>query len=216
MLFYSAVAMLLLIGITSSTTAQTSTEEIVVTGADTVQDMPITYSQDLMDSISSVGSRFVVHYANVMKYYSIAPIPGQLESLLGQIAPRFILQNANTNRELTLNYPVALIGDTTSPGVSAIEITPAGETSTTISWTTDEYADSTVECGTESGTYTMTFSDPLYVEQHAVTLTGLTAGTIYYCRVSGADLSGNTYQGEEFSFEQEETFFIYLPIVMRY
>lgn len=72
-----------------------------------------------------------------------------------------------------------------------------------------------VKCGTQSGMYTMTFSDPLYVRVHAVTLTGLTAGTMYYCQISSTDLSGNTYQSQEFSFEQVEELFIYLPLVLR-
>ena len=61
----------------------------------------------------------------------------------------------------------------------------------------------------------MTFSDPLYAKVHVVTLTGLTAGTTYYCQISSTDLSGNTYQSQELSFEQLENFFIYLPLVLR-
>ena len=128
---------------------------------------------------------------------------------------RFVFEFAKANRYITLSFPVDLINDTTPPQGSNITVRPAGETSTTITWTTDEYADSTVKCGTQPGNYTMTFSDPLYVKQHSITLTGLTPGTTYYCICRSTDQSGNTYQSQEFSFEQAEETFIYLPLVLR-
>jgi hypothetical protein len=108
-----------------------------------------------------------------------------------------------------------MIGDSEAPQGSGIEFETTGTYTTTVTWTTDEYADSTVECGTESGAYTMTFSDTLYVKIHAVTLTGLTPETRYYCRITSTDPSGSTYQSQEFSFEQAEETFVYLPLVLR-
>ncbi len=172
----------------------------------------------LDDLLDTLQSRFVMEFANANKVYTLMPIPGQLNTFLGQIAPRFILQYANANRELELNFPVGLIDDSTPPQGSAIEVETAGESSTTISWTTDEFADSTVQYGTQSGAYTMISSDPLYVKQHNVTLTGLTSETTYYCKVSSTDLSGNTYQSQEFSFEQVDeygSYWVYLPLILR-
>jgi hypothetical protein len=169
----------------------------------------------LEDLLDAMAPRFVMEFANANKVYDLTPIPAELDTLLGQVAPRFVLEYANANREIGLVFPIDLIDDNTPPQGSTIEIETAGETSTIISWTTDEYADSTVECGTQSGTYTMTFSDPLYVKVHAVIVTGLTPGTTYYCQISSTDLSGNTYQSQEFSFEQAEETFVYLPLVLR-
>ena len=45
--------------------------------------------------------------------------------------------------------------------------------------------------------------------------TGLIAGMTHYCRVSSTDLSGNTYQSQESTFEQSEGSSIYLPLVLR-
>ena len=187
----------------------------VIYGADNLKNLSVNTSSELNTLVSNIEPRFVMEFANANKFYTLTPIPSQLDTLLGQVAPRFVLQYANTSREITLGFPVDLVDDTTPPQGSNIEAEPAGETSTTVSWTTDEYADSTVECGTQSGTYTMTFSDPLYARVHAVTLTGLTAGTTYYCQVTSTDLSGNPYQSQEFSFEQVEDVFIYLPLVLR-
>jgi hypothetical protein len=169
----------------------------------------------LNDLLTTLQPRFVIEFARANKYYALTPVPSQLNTLLGQIAPRFVLEFAKANSYITLSFPVALINDTTPPQGSNITVKPAGETSTTITWATDEYADSTVRCGTQSGNYTMTFSDPLYVKQHSITLTDLTPGTTYYCVCSSTDQSGNTYQSQEFSFEQAEETFIYLPLVLR-
>ena len=170
----------------------------------------------LDDLLATLQPRFVMEFANANKVYDLTPMPNQLGSLLlDNLKPRFILQYANANRELSLSFPVDLIGDSEAPQTSEIELATTGAYTATVTWTTDEYADSIVECGTESGAYTMTFSDTRYVKVHAVTLTGLTPDTTYYYRISSTDLSGNTYQSEEFSFEQSEEKFIYLPLVLR-
>lgn len=169
----------------------------------------------LKDLLTTLQPRFVIEFARANKFYTLTPIPSQLDTLIGQIAPRFVFEFAKANRYMTLSFPVDLINDTTPPQGSNITVKPAGETSTTITWATDEYADSTVRCGTQSGNYTMTFSDPLYVKQHSITLTDLTPGTTYYCVCSSTDLGSNTYQSQEFSFEQAEETFIYLPLVLR-
>jgi hypothetical protein len=169
----------------------------------------------LADLLKALQPRFVMAFANANRFYDLTPIPGELETLLGRMAPRFVIEFANANRQIRLQYPVALIDDDRPPAASSIEVAPSGQTRATISWTTDEYADSVVECGTRSGTYTMSFSDPLYVKVHRVTLTGLTPETTYYCQASSRDLSGNTYRSPEFSFEQGGESFIYLPLVLR-
>jgi len=169
----------------------------------------------LNDLLTTLQPRFVIEFARANKYYALTPIPSQLDTLLGQITPRFVLEFAKANRYITLSFPLNLINDTTPPQGSNITAKSAGETSATVTWVTDEYADSTVRCGTQPGNYTMTFSDPLYVKPHSITLTGLTAGTTYYCVCSSTDPSGNTYQSQQFSFKQVEEVFIYLPLVLR-
>jgi hypothetical protein len=169
----------------------------------------------LRSRIDNTNPRVVFQHAHANQHVTLTPAPTALRSLIGAIAPRIVFQHAQANRLLALGYPVTLIGDTTPPQVSRIAVAVLGDDSALIAWTTNEFADSTVQCGTSSGAYTMTFSDPLYVKQHAVTLTGLTVGTTYYCRCSSTDLSGNTRQSQEFSFEQTDRTFIYLPLVLR-
>jgi|GEM_PF-803603 len=156
----------------------------------------------LNDLLVTLQPRFVMQFAHANRHIALTPVPAQLNTFLEQLLPRFTIQFAHANQEFTLHYPIALIGDTVSPQVSQVDVEGIGEDSAIVTWATDEYADSTVRCGTESDIYTMTFSDPLYVEQHAVTLTGLTPGTVYYCICSSTDMSGNTTHSQEFNFEQ--------------
>jgi hypothetical protein len=166
--------------------------------------------------LSAIDPRFVMAFAHANESYDLTPVPTQLEALLEEVVPRFVIGFANSSRQIGLQYPADLIDDDRPPEASTVEVSPSGQTRATVSWTTDEFADSTVECGTQSGTYTLTFSDPLYVKAHMVTLTGLTPETTYHCQASSTDLSGNTYQSEEFSFEQAGESFIHLPLVLRH
>jgi hypothetical protein len=115
--------------------------------------------------------------------------------LLIPIPDRFILQYANTNRELQLAYPTALFNDVTPPQINDVAANFG-----IITWITDEFADSEVIYGESAGQYTQSVQDPLYVKQHEITLTGLTAGTTYYYKVRSADRSGNTFESVEYSF----------------
>ena len=61
----------------------------------------------------------------------------------------------------------------------------------TVTWTTDEPADSRVDYGTTAGSLTQNATDASAVTAHSVRLTGLTPGTTYHYRVRSADGSGN-------------------------
>lgn len=67
--------------------------------------------------------------------------------------------------------------------------------------------------GSQSGSYSETVSDSLYVKQHRVMLSGLTPGNRYYCRVQSTDRSRNTATSGEYSFTAN--YLGYLPVVLR-
>lgn len=135
-----------------------------------------------------------------------------LQTLFGQVAARIVLQYANTSRQVTLAYPVALIGDAVPPQISNVQAqnVPDG---VKITWTTNEFATSEVRYGTTSGTYTQTVSDPLFERTHSLTLTGLTAGRMYYFVVRGADRSGNQAQSGQHQIRAQMTLFV--PLIQR-
>ncbi len=83
--------------------------------------------------------------------------------------------------------------DTFSPTMSNITISDVDSSSATISWTTDEPADSTVEYGL-TNSYGSTESDATLSSSHSITLDGLTANSTYYFLVTTTDAAGNESQ----------------------
>src|SRR5262245_34673666 len=72
--------------------------------------------------------------------------------------------------------------DTTAPTLNALSATP-GLQDATVSWTTDEAADSQVEYGTSAAYGSSTPLAAALVTSHAVTLSSLNAATTYHYRV---------------------------------
>jgi hypothetical protein len=76
----------------------------------------------------------------------------------------------------------------TISGVSASNIT---DTTATITWTTDQQADSTVDYGNTTALGSTVYSGNL-TTSHVVDLTGLTSATLYYYQVSSANSESTT------------------------
>ena len=81
--------------------------------------------------------------------------------------------------------------DITPPLISNVSISGVTSTSATITWTTNELADSVVNYNT-SLPLIYTASDPTLVINHSITLTGLNPDTTYYFEVQSTDTAGNT------------------------
>jgi hypothetical protein len=146
----------------------------------------------------AVSSRIATQNANTMRFIELGKPPTPFQTLLNQAAQRVILLGANTARQQQMIYPRSLVGDTAAPVISARSAAPAAG-GIRVTWTTDEFADSTIIFGTQPGVYPQTRADPLYVRSHAILLTGLPPGT-YYCRMQSRDQSGNAAQSAEGSF----------------
>ena len=187
-------------------------DRIIVNYADEVRETSVSLVQNLWTSLASIEPRIVVQYANTIRGEGLAAVPSTLQTLLGQVSDRIIFQYANTNRELQLVYPAALFNDTTPPQISDITASLTGSDSATITWTTDEFADSQVIYGTQPGLYPQTVINTLYTKQHRIIL-GLTSGATYYYKVRSTDRSGNTTWSSENSFSAQ--LYVYLPLVMR-
>ncbi len=83
--------------------------------------------------------------------------------------------------------------DNTPPIITNVNAQPSADgTSVTITWQTNEPANSSVNYGTNAGTLNNQHADANAVTSHSITLTGLTPGTVYYYRVSSSDGSINT------------------------
>ncbi|MCK4757107.1 MAG: PKD domain-containing protein [Thermoplasmata archaeon] len=89
---------------------------------------------------------------------------------------------------------VVTIGfDKTPPVISSVLVSNIGDASATITWTTDEPSDSTVNYSINSDlTSNSTVYDATMTTSHSVALTGLTPSTTYYFEVSSSDELNNT------------------------
>ena len=113
------------------------------------------------------------------------------------------LEDAKAYEALT--FPEGLIPDTTSPVITNVTVTNITNNSATITWTTDEIADSVVNYGIESVIYTEIESDSLFLINHTIAVTPLSPETNYYFVVNSTDRSGNSAESSEYRFSTTGT-----------
>ncbi len=89
--------------------------------------------------------------------------------------------------------------DVTPPVISNIQSSSITQTTATITWTTDELSNSSVNYGTTTS-YGSTTSNATNVTSHTIGLSGLTANTLYHYRVNSTDASNNTATSGDFTF----------------
>jgi hypothetical protein len=102
----------------------------------------------------------------------------------------------NATTSATVNFTV----DSTPPTISAVQATGLTQNSATVTWTTDEAADSQVKYGTTVAYGSTTTLDATKVTTHSVTLSGLSAGTLYHYQVVSKDANGNTATSADATF----------------
>jgi hypothetical protein len=90
--------------------------------------------------------------------------------------------------------------DTTPPVVSAVTATAISASGATISWTTNEAADSQVVYGPTTAYGSTTTLVTTKVTTHVQVLSGLTASTLYHFRVKSRDAAGNLVTGTDATF----------------
>jgi hypothetical protein len=176
--------------------AQSQSGGFIISSADAVVYIDQANSPTLETLISSVVPRFVVQYANGMKYINTMPIPNDLQNLIGQVKDRFVFQYANANRYIQLDYPIGLVGDTDPPSIQNLSLSKDW----VVTWDTDELATGELSWGDHSGIYTQTISDTQYATSHQLQIVGLTPGVTYYFIVKSADRSHNITQSSEKTF----------------
>jgi beta-lactamase superfamily II metal-dependent hydrolase len=90
--------------------------------------------------------------------------------------------------------------DTTPPVVSNVQAAGITASGVTITWTTDEDANSVVEYGLTTS-YGNSASNATIVTSHSIPLSGLSGNTLYHYRVTSTDAAGNTATSLDHSFE---------------
>lgn len=97
------------------------------------------------------------------------------------------------------------VKDSTPPTISAVTSSGATASSATITWKTDEASSSQVEYGIASTYGSVTALATSLVTNHSVTLSGLTAGSVYHFRVHSKDSSGNAASSGDLTFTTATT-----------
>lgn len=97
----------------------------------------------------------------------------------------------------TVTTPVP---DTTAPVISTVSSSSVSQTTATISWQTDEAADTQVEYGTTVAYGSSTALNGTLATTHGQTLTGLSANTTYNFRVKSKDAAGNLAVSDNATF----------------
>lgn len=146
----------------------------------------------LQNLLNQVAVHLTVQAADNTAQFKLGPFNGSLQTLVGQVPDIIVIKHADANRTMALSYPKNLLNDTTPPQITLATPILVSTSSVSVTWQTNEFANSTVQYGTQPGSYSQTVSDPLYLNNHGMLLTGLSAGTTYYYQVSSSDRSGNT------------------------
>ena len=100
------------------------------------------------------------------------------------------------------SFTVAATADTTPPIISNVTVPGNNVTSTsvTVTWTTDEAADSQVEYGLTTAYGLSTVVNPVRVTGHSQELSGLRNNTVYHYRVKSRDAAGNLATSPDLTF----------------
>lgn len=98
-----AIAAVLLLALLPAThKAQGQPTGFIISNADAVAYVSTTVSTPLNGLIANVAPRFVVQYANGLRYYDLPPISSTLTALIAQVGDRFVVQYVNGLRYYTL------------------------------------------------------------------------------------------------------------------
>lgn len=188
-------------------------DRITLTYGDTVRHLSLAAVPPALSTLlNAVADRIRLTYGDRVRHLPLAVVPPALQTELNAIADRFVLQYPDDNRRFTLNYPLAIIGDTAPPTIVSTPQSSFTGSTARITWTTNEFTTYVLQYGVSSGSYPNQVSSSLFNRQHTAVITGLT-GDLYYYRIVNTDLSGNTSTSQEFVLEAEQN--IFLPVILR-
>lgn len=123
-----------------------------------------------------------------------------LRDSLQTVLPRIVIEFADKNRQEILSYPVGMVGDVTAPNLTNLQVSVnAANRSATITWLTDEFAQTILSYGRQPGAYDQAVTDVRYAKQHTTLITNLTLGN-YYFIIRSTDRDGNQSTTVESTF----------------
>ncbi len=127
------------------------------------------------------------------------PTEGSSRPWDGSLTNVRVYQKSLTPTEVITIMNTDKVADVTAPIISNEQVTTTSS-SATISWNTNEAADSNVSYGTSDAYENGIISDGSSVVSHSVTLSGLAEATTYHYQLESTDSSGNTATSIDLTF----------------
>ncbi len=153
-----------------------------------------------------------VEYASMANAFATTGATSHSQSLTGltdgssytyYIRCQDVLGNTNA-ADYVVSFSIAE-PDSTPPVISSVFASNITSSSATISWSTDEAADSQVEYGLTQSYGSQTALDANLLTSHSQNLLGLTASTTYHFFVKSKDLAGNLATSTDYTFTTNPT-----------
>jgi hypothetical protein len=165
---------------------------------------PVTLSAQAGDNVGVAGVQFKVDGANIGAEIPIAPYERSWTPTAAQNGPRIISAVARDAAGNATTSSVNVVVDTMSPAITNIAAQAPGS-SATITWTTNESADSQVEYGLTVSYGSSTPLDGARVLSHSMTVNQLAANTTYHYRVKSRDAAGHLAVSSDRTFTTGST-----------
>jgi len=201
--FIAKVPSQLLVSTTPDTTPPLVSIFDPTPGATVAGSVPV--SADATDNISVVGVQFKLDGQNLGSEVTAPPYTTTWDTgtaTNGTHSLTAVARDAGGNSTVSgaVSVTVNNTADTTPPVISGVSATNITTTGATITWTTNEPADSRVNYGVTTSYGTNTPLDGTMVVSHSQTLTGLTQATLHHYRVRSRDAAGLLTISGDFTF----------------
>jgi hypothetical protein len=187
-------------GTPADTTAPTISLTAPAPGA-TVSGPAISVSASASDNVGVVGVQFILDGASLGAEDTSAPYVITWNSTLASNGAHTVTAVArDAAGNIRTSSAVNVTVDNAAPVISSVNSTVLGTSSATITWTTNETADTQVEYGLTTAYGQSTTLAAALVTAHSQTLSSLTANTLYNYRVKSRDAQGNLATSGNFTF----------------
>jgi hypothetical protein len=157
----------------------------------------VTVSADASDNVGVVGVQFKLDGANLGTEDTSNPYSTSWNTttvLNGSHTLTAVARDAAGNQTTSAQVMVNVnnsTADTTAPSITNISASNISSAGATITWTTNEPADSQVEYGTTTSYGQTSPIDGSLATTHSVNLSGTSPSTTYHFRVKSRDAAGN-------------------------
>ena len=177
----------------SVTVQETTAPSISITAPSngaTVGGSSVTLTATATDTVAIASVQFEVGSTNIGAAVTSSPYATTWNSTGVSDGSYTLYAVAENTAGYYATSSVAISVRNSPPVISAITPNSIASSTETITWTTDEAANSQVSFGTTTG-YGSASSSAALATSHSITLTGLTASTTYDFEVSSTDAEGN-------------------------